>query len=102
MRSLRCKRAWYWRKSACLDRQFLIGHTQQVKIGKCLSEQADTISKTIQGLVLGQIFYDKSIDSLMHSIKVKSGAFVDDLKLVTNSVNVTREEAQDDANNVSD
>ena len=36
---------------------FLIGRTQQVKIREYLSEQADVISGTIQGSVLGPISY---------------------------------------------
>ena len=53
--SQRRKRAWNWRKSACLNRHFFIDRTQQVKIRECLSEQADVISGTIQGSVLGPI-----------------------------------------------
>ena len=54
----------------------------------------------IQGPVLGPISYDISSDSLLRSIKVKSGAFANDLKFAIDNVTVTKEEAQDDVNSV--
>ena len=62
--------------------RFLMGRTQQVKVGDCLLAIYDVIFGVLQGLVCGPGLYMLLIDSLLCKIGLRNWCFADDFKFI--------------------
>ena len=61
---------------------FLIGRTQQVRIGESYSLSAQVVFGIIKDSVVGSGLHKILIDSLLHAIRLPSAVYTDEIKFI--------------------